>query len=273
MKTYSLWRWSALLLALVATLSACKKDDPPITPPDDPTANLYQVGEQTQEGYTVRLMSGEAPFVGYNQLYVQVTEEGKEVAITDFTVSLMPMMDMGTMQHTAPTEQPQVANADGLYEGQVVFIMPSGTMGTWTVTVKLEKGTTMIEVPFNVTVKEKTDPRMLTFLGEDTLQQKLFVSLVAPDSFSVGINPFEITIHERASMMSFPPVEDLSIHMTPEMPTMGHGSPNNVNPTHVGDGHYEGEVNFTMTGFWRVHLTLLRGADTVQSGIYFDITF
>jgi hypothetical protein len=56
------------------------------------------------------------------------------------------------------------------------------------------------------------------------------------------------------------------------MPTMNHGSPNNVNPVHKGNGHYKGKVNFTMTGLWRLHFTLKAG-DAIAKADSLDIEF
>lgn len=272
MFTYSIPRLSALVFALAIIVVGCKKTTP-IDPEPLPTDQYTLLQSDTVSQYAVALYAEEALFVGYNQLFVQVTNASTGDNITDVTLHLMPMMDMGTMQHSAPTEQPGSANADGLYEGQVVFIMPSGDMGSWMVTVAIDNGNETIDVPMMVSVAEKDDPRMLTFLGDDAAQEKLFVSLIEPATWEVGINTFTVTVHRRETMMDFPPVEDLIVEITPEMPTMGHGSPNNVNPTHDALGHYTGEVNFTMTGFWRVHLTLKRGDDIVKEGVYFDITF
>ena len=47
-------------------------------------------------------------------------------------------------------------------------------------------------------------------------------------------------------MMSWPADSSLSVTITPEMPSMGHGSPNNINPVHVGKGHYKGKVNLIL---------------------------
>ena len=55
---------------------------------------------------------------------------------------------------------------------------------------------------------------------------------------------------------------------------MNHGSPNNVNPTHIGNGHYKGVANFTMTGWWRVNMVIKDGEGNVlNNDSYFDITF
>jgi hypothetical protein len=66
------------------------------------------------------------------------------------------------------------------------------------------------------------------------------------------------------------PVNDYSIVLTPEMPSMGHGSPNNVNPTFSSNGHYTGKVNYTMTGDWRLNLSLSQSGTLVKE-LYFDV--
>jgi hypothetical protein len=73
--------------------------------------------------------------------------------------------------------------------------------------------------------------------------------------------------------MSFPAVDDLSISFVPEMPSMGHSSPNNVDPVYTADGHYKGQVNFTMTGWWRLNLTLKKGDTLISDNLSFNITF
>lgn len=74
-------------------------------------------------------------------------------------------------------------------------------------------------------------------------------------------------------MMSFPAITDYEVEINPEMPSMGHGSPNNVNPVHTAKGHYTGKVNFTMTGLWRVHIKLKKNGSVISESAYFDITF
>jgi hypothetical protein len=75
-------------------------------------------------------------------------------------------------------------------------------------------------------------------------------------------------------MMDWPYEPYLAVEIEPEMPSMNHGSPNNVNPTHIGDGHYKGVVNFTMTGWWRVNMKIKDGEGNILTDdVYFDITF
>lgn len=51
------------------------------------------------------------------------------------------------------------------------------------------------------------------------------------------------------------------------MPDMGnHTSPDNVALTHQTDGSYQGAINLTMTGRWRIHLTIRDGEGNVVAG-------
>ena len=63
-------------------------------------------------------------------------------------------------------------------------------------------------------------------------------------------------------------LDDLTLEITPEMPTMGHGSPGNVNPTPQGNGHYLGTVNFTMAGPWTVTVVAKRGQAVLGEAVF-----
>ena len=59
--------------------------------------------------------------------------------------------------------------------------------------------------------------------------------------------------------------------MTPTMPSMGHGSPNNENPSHLEKGHYMGKVNFSMSGDWKLDLSI-SGSENLTISTEYDIT-
>ncbi len=145
-------------------------------------------------------------------------------------------------------------------------------MMAWTLDVDIKTSdkdeTAVLEIPVVRNLEEKRKIDVISPL-DDT---KYFVSLVEPMKPVVGINECEFTIHYKESMMSFPPAEDLTVEIEPEMPSMDHGSPNNVHPVHTADGHYAGKINFTMTGWWRVHLTIKKGDDVITDDAYMDIT-
>ena len=98
-----------------------------------------------------------------------------------------------------------------------------------------------------------------------------FLTKISPAEPKVGMNAFEVAIHKRENMMSHPAVSGLSLEMTPTMPSMGHGSPNNVNPVHQQDGHYQGEVNFTMSGDWDIALGFASAQDSLGT-VNFQLT-
>ncbi len=264
----------------VVSFASCNNDDPEPTPtPTDPFAGLTYIGETSAvgAGANVKIYADEPLFVGYNNIYVAVYDSANtSTQLTDGHITFMPEMDMGMHQHACPYEDPSttVDATTQAFKGAIVFIMPS-TAGSWTLGVHVHNHANghsgMAMLP--VTVVEPTEPKLITF-ESDYDQTKLFVTRIEPKSPEVGINDFTLGIYKRESMMSFPAVDDLVVSMEPEMPTMGHGSPNNVDPVSVGNGMYEGKVNFTMTGYWKVNLDFTTANnDTVKTGQYFDITF
>ena len=89
----------------------------------------------------------------------------------------------------------------------------------------------------------------------------------------VGLNDLDILISRQAAMMDFPAVEGLTVEFAPEMPSMGHGSPNNISPVSAGSGHYKGKVNYTMTGDWRLHFRLKKKDVVIVEDAYVDVLF
>lgn len=209
--------------------------------------------------------------VGYNKLEFLVNKGGAEGAFDQATILLKPLMQMSTMSHACPLEQPVLGlNFEESYGGALIFVMPTGDMGFWTLGFEVhdietgEKGT--VAVPINVKLPDQ--PRLKSFSLDNV---SYFVSLVAPSKPMVGINTFEVAIHKKVSMMEWPAVEIAEISIDTEMPDMGHGSPNNINPVHQANGHYSGKVNFTMDGYWKINMDLtLEGLIQKTS---FDLTF
>lgn len=270
---------TAFAIAALAFISVgCDKDDDAPTPPTptNPYSELYKIAEMpaTGSGYNVALYMNEEPFMGFNYTYAVITDATTGALVENAMVSFMPMMDMGTMQHTCPQEAP-VWSADAkANKGAIVLTMPS-TAGSWTIKVMVENPATMTmgEAVFPVTVIDKAQTRLFTFLSTVD-NRKFIVAYVQPEKPKVGLNDFEVAVYEKVSMMDFPAITDLNIAIDPEMPSMGHGSPNNVNPTHIDMGHYKGTVNFTMTGYWKINMAFKNAANEMMYDKgYFDVTF
>ena len=262
------------LLYNITFLSSCKKND---APEADPTVGLTKLTTGYVPGAAAKIevcTKTTTLVTGYNKFYIALYDSTSGKRIDAAKIQLMPMMDMGMMKHSAPFENPVSENAiNHLFPCSAVFIMAS-TAGTWSLQIKVHNNvgdkTGVITIPVTVIEPVKSTMKSFTALHDGG---KYFVSLVAPSSPKVGINDLEFIIFKKVSMMSFPADSSLSVSFVPEMPTMGHSSPNNVNPIHIGNGHYKGKVNFTMTGLWRLNVDFLSGAavaDTTQS---FDIEF
>jgi len=268
----------AMLLAILFTMTlvaGCKKDD------DDDDNNttkntdglvLVASGYAAGSGTMVKLWATDSLYAGYNHLYVQVLDSVTDDEITDAHVQLSPMMDMGSMIHAAPFENPADEIAvNGLFPCAVVFQMP-GDMG-WTLDIHIHNHATDKEgdVTLPLMVKSPAQTRVHVFTAAND-SAKLIVSYVGPNKPVVGINDYEIAIHKVVSMMSFPAADDYTVEIEPEMPSMGHGSPNNENPMLTENGHYKGKVNFTMTGDWRINMMIKKSGAVADTTKYFDVT-
>ncbi len=253
---------------------ACSEESDPVLP--DPNEGLIEVASQSiaESEYEVRmfLAEGQELEVGYNKLSLGLFD-GEGNHVSNAHLSIMPMMTMMEMSHSSPYEtMDHEMGSDKYQEFAVVFVMPSGEMGSWAleVTAHIMDESFSGEASLSVDVLNPEIAKMKAMdLGENG---RIFISLVGPADPIVGSNDFEIVIHERESMMSWPAITDYSIEIEPEMPAMGHGSPNNENPVHQQLGHYKGLVNFTMTGEWVVHVTINEGSNQIAE-TDFEIVF
>jgi len=266
-----------IFFSLISILIISCKDTEPIAP----VANNYiKVAEaiSTNSSFKVEMYSHDSLFVGYNKLYFKITDNITGFSVTQATLALHPLMDMVTFKHACPVENP-TGNlpTDGYYSGVIIFSMP-GT-NSWTVGVDVTANGKTETSLLNLSKVIATNPVQKIVVIDSVMnagvltQTKYPISLIMPSSWKVGINPFEITVNTMQDMMNFPVCDDLTVEITPEMPSMGHGSPNNVNPVSIGKGHYLGAVNFTMTGDWRIHLVIKKGTRIISSKAYFDIFF
>jgi hypothetical protein len=285
MKNFKTW---AIALMAVAVIASCKKEDntedptptpTPTTPTTIDTTKLVRVGQGYITGAAAKAVvyAEKSLFVGYNKLYIAMYDSASATLLTDGHLELLqPMMDMGSMQHSAPVEFSNDINATTkLWEGAVVFSMSSMGMGGWSLNMgfhnhKVDKEG---EGSISITVSNPAVAVMKSFIVAADDSTKILMSLLQPMSPQIGLNDFEITLHKMQDMMTFPAVNDYTVQIEPEMPSMGHGSPNNVNPVFTANGHYAGKVNFTMTGFWRVHVKLYKNGVLLDDKQYFDITF
>ncbi len=260
------------LLAITPMIfSSCKDDEVIENEPDVFTGYMASASHDSAD-ISVDLISQESELTtGYNNLELKFYQTSTGDKIHAHHIEIIPMMDMGQMMHSCPTEQANSESHEGMTNFQTVFIMPSTETGKWMIKVNFEDhdgNLYKISIPIKVMPSE---PAQL-IRAMDTAKTPYFISIVPGKKFEVGENDIEITIHKKSSMMSFPAVEDLTLEIKPWMPTMGHGSPNNVAPVHQTNGHYKGKVNFTMTGFWEIEFQLKKDGEAITAPIVFEHT-
>lgn len=266
-------------ITLSFLLTSCK--DEIETTHVNPTEGLtkLQSGYATGAATKIEIWGKKNFFMGYNKLTVVLLDSVSNDTIKDTHIHFMPVMTMGSgmmaMQHACPVENPGEEAVNGAFQGAVAFVMPTSTDGTWKLNVAVHNHKTDKEgiASFDITVDNPTTAVMSVFTATNADASKLVLSLVEPSTPKVGMNDIEFTLHRKETMMSWPADSTYSIEITPEMPSMGHGSPNNVNPVHTNNGHYKGKVNFTMTGEWKVNVVVKKDGTPVSNNAFFTITF
>ncbi len=260
-----------LLLALLPT--SCQKEDNGTEPEAGHKLQISQA--DTEKGlYSVVLMADDTLFVGYNKLSLLIRDNSSGNLVDNAVVRLFPLMNMVSMKHAAPVENPsENADSDGYFDGTVVFVMPDNPDEHWSLGVTVSEGGRNDSVSLSIPlVKSLKESRLVNVVSPEN-GKTYFIALLEPSKPVVGMNDIEFAAFYREDMMHFPPAEDLKIGFVPEMPSMGHSSPNNADPEYTGGGHYKGIVNFTMTGWWRINLTIEQGEKMLSDTLSFGITF
>lgn len=258
------------MLLLMAFISCDKQPVEPDVFADYETVATMDVPDMD---LTLTLYAEDTLFVGYNRLYFVFRNQNEEIVRSGLEVTVTPMMYMPTMTHSAPVEQPNGPNADGAYQGAVAFIMATMPDGYWELAVQIrdmdQDRTHALTIP--VEARNRTEARMRNMIATDD-SSKLFIGLIPPREWKVGMNDLKLCVYRKATMMDFPPVEDLNIEIEPTMPSMGHGSSGNEHPAHQQRGHYLGKVNFNMDGWWQVAVRVRR-QNQVIAQTEFNVTF
>ena len=275
MKSNLLFFIISSILSFTLFVSCQKEDD------IKPNTNYLKMAEVTTDGssFKVEMFAKDSLFVGYNKVYYKVTDMSTGLNVSQATLVQNPLMDMVTFKHACPVENPEAnVNDDKYFEGAIIFSMP-GSNNSWSLSVdvisagKTETAHLAIDKVIGTSPVQKIVV-MDTVITNGVIKVTKFpISFVKPAAWKVGMNKFEITINMMQSMMLFPVCEDFTVEIIPEMPSMGHGSPNNVNPVCVSKGHYVGSVNFTMTGDWRINMLIKKSNWVKARKAYFDIIF
>ena len=103
-----------------------------------------------------------------------------------------------------------------------------------------------------------------------------------PLDFKTGTNTITAYVSKKSTKATVPYAlaeENFTVDIDPRMPDMGnHTSPGNTSLVKQADGSYAGTINLTMTGLWRIHLTVKAAQGNIVAGgeelssLYWDVT-
>lgn len=263
MSTFDKVRYCTLIsLFLIFTLQCDSTNN------DSPELDLEPIETLTVDGVTISLFAERALQTGANQLYWKVEEAGESLDIS--TMSIMPMMDMGMMQHSTPYEQPTTFDLDERYlTNNAVFIMPSGEMGTWDISFEIE---TMNGRMIIGTMPIAVNSSWRLSNVKDQNDQMYFISWVEPFTPKSGQNELAFMVHKRETMMSFPATTDVEMVVYPYMDMgggQGHSTPFTA-PVATGNGMFTGDINYSMSGTWTTSVRLITASNDTLPEVVFE---
>ena len=303
------------LILFVVALTACNSNDdgvqagieiPGITITDDADCcsaeealNTYnflktvklipELSTEIDGKYNVYVYTKTGSFhTGYNEIYFVSTKKEtgnyiKELTVTGHT-PLMFMSKMNMYHSTPVSEKSRIVNYDYLAVKRVwvSFLMETSDAGSWTYSYEvnvLGKSGGVEKKDITVNALPEGQVWLKSFkVGDDTF----FLSLVNPTDWKTGTNTIKAYVSKKSNPITTPyalAAETFTVDIDPRMPDMGnHTSPNNTPLVKQEDGSYQGTINLTMTGLWRIHLKVKDSEGNIVAGgeegstLFWDVT-
>lgn len=252
-------------------LAACQPEAPPAQ--EGPIVVASASDGALAVDLLVRAAAGLA--VGRNTVGLRVTDEASAAAVTAASISQSWVMTMEGETHGCPHRDPVgPADEDGLFPAVVVLPMSSSAGGRWdsTVTVRRDDGAEHSLLFPDLPVANSDGAR--TVVGSDGVSYLVSLSFAEGDEpareATVGDNAVIVTAHAQRGPTDFEDVDDLSISLAADMPSMGHGSSTPSSASSQGNGEYAGRAELSMPGAWVVTVTLQRAGASVAA-LEFDV--
>ena len=226
---------------------------------------------------------------GYNEIYFVATKKatGNYIKNCELT-NITPIMHMVKMDkyHSTPTGPAAESFDNGILavkRSWVSFLMNTSEAGSGTLSydaLVLGKEGKVEKKDIVVNALPDGQAWLKSFkVGDDNY----FLSLVNPSDWKTGTNTIKAYISKKSDPITTPyalATETFTVEIDPRMPDMGnHTSPDNTPLVKQQDGSYQGTINLTMTGLWRIHLTVkdakgnvVAGGEEELSSLYWDVT-
>lgn len=254
------------MMAAVALLFMFISCDTTSSDEPEEDLDLMPVNSVSANDYTISLFSAKILATGANDLYWKIEKNGEVVEPQSFNIT--PMMDMGEMMHSTPFNQPVTSQENDQYmQNMAVFIMPGGMMGSWFIEFEMmtQDGETITgEVPIEV----ESSWRLTSM--QDSQGNVYYITWVEPENPVSGNNDLTFLVHTRNGMMDFPAVTDAEMVVYPYM-DMGGGTGHSTDftpPEATGNGYYEGDINYSMSGVWTTSVELHIGEETLPEVVF-----
>lgn len=273
------------LILLTFTLTSCRTSDEAITPATE-TDGLLKITEAANDSHTIELYSASGQTkLGYNDIILRIKNKATGEYEKNATIQWMPKMQMTSMAHACPhSEVTKKEAGSSLYSGYLVFQMPENETERWSLGITYTINGSAYNVTVPLRVGSQAKKTVTSFVGTDGA--KYVVAYIAPATPKVAAQNITLGIWKMQDMMTFPVANGYTIQLDPRMPGMdNHGSPNNVAAAQPqAGGFYQGTINFTMTGYWKINLEMLNAEKTVIKGepvtaenpassLYFEVEF
>ncbi|MBS1562606.1 MAG: FixH family protein [Bacteroidetes bacterium] len=250
----------ALLLALIV-MSACTSTTEPAqqTTPSD----YLLLGTATEGATNVELYAKRQLVVGYNELYIKVIDASTKQVVTNAHVDVDCAMDMDSLHHRAPVEQCgcHEPTVDNMWKVGTVLHM-QGSKEAWTVRLNVHNHVRDEEISVSIPVSVAPSSNVATFTSGT---HEFIVCFVPPPQPVIGMNAVNFIVYSTSDHTVYTSRDDMSISIAPHMPSMGHGSPGNVQPVSTGVGHYSASVNLIMKGAWVIGTTVTKADEPLGS--------
>lgn len=240
-----------ILTGLTVCLYACK--DNPVT--EEPANNtVYKKVMDAVSGSTrfeIYNNGSENLTYGYNDIGFKVFLNNVEqtTGTVKFTPKYYDSSTPGAVSSSPVKPNFDYVDSNHLFTGYVNFINITQANKNWFGFFNYNDQNYVDSISFNVLSSSKA--QVLNF--PDVSQGAYYITLLAPFNPRLGLNTFKCMLHQTSDNIAFNQIESAEMFVGTWMPTMGHGSSNNVNPAYIGNGVYSGKVNLVMSGQWEVY--------------------
>ncbi|HRP89940.1 MAG TPA: FixH family protein [Edaphocola sp.] len=246
----------SIILLFFGLFSCDKTEKPPII--DNPLDGkiLFQKFQDNDHIIELYTESGKLK-QGYNRIFLQLKKSDNSI-LENPNIQWNPLMHMSTTNHSCPYSTLKLSGqSKTVLEGYIIFQMASNNSEFWELKFDYTVDGQSYQVSDTIEVLPSTYKNTISFKGADSV--KYLIALAAPQNPKIGTNDMSALLFKMENMMSFPAVNGYTIQIDPRMPSMGnHSSPNNEHLKQTNEaGFYNGKLNLTMTGYWKINLQLL----------------